>query len=188
MAFQYPVFLDLSGVPVLVVGGGVIAFRKAGGLVDAGAVVTVVAPSVVPELEAIAARVHRRQYAADDLHGQRLVITATDDPAVNARVSGDARSAGIWANSADDPQNCSFILPAIARRGLITVAVSTGGASPALASHLRTVLARDVLTERVEAAAVELARQRAEIHAAGGSTELVEWGDRVRAALGESSS
>ncbi|MDP2290298.1 MAG: NAD(P)-dependent oxidoreductase [Actinomycetota bacterium] len=184
MAFQYPVFLDLAGVPVLVVGGGVIAFRKAAGLAGAGAVVTVVAPAVVPELAELAARVERREYLADDLRGQRLVITATDDPAVNAQVANDAGAVGIWANSADDPQNCSFILPAVARRGLVTVAVSTGGASPALASHLRTVIARDVLTERVEAAAIELARQRAEIHAAGGSTELVEWGDRVRDALG----
>ena len=111
------------------------------------------------------------------------MITATDDAAVNARVAADARGAQVWANSADDPQNCSFILPAVARRGLVTVAVSTGGASPALAGHVRSQIAEQVLTAEVEAAAVELARQRAEIHAAGGSTELVEWSGRVRAAL-----
>ena len=131
MPFPYPVFLDLTGVPVLVVGGGAIALRKATGLVDAGAVVTVVAPVVVPELAHLVAQVHVRRYADGEAASYQLVITATDDAAVNARVAADARGAQVWANSADDPQNCSFILPAVARRGLVTVAVSTGGASPA---------------------------------------------------------
>lgn len=183
MPFSYPVFLDLTGVPVLVVGGGAIALRKATGLVDAGAVVTVVAPVVVPELAHLVAQVHVRRYADGEAASYQLVITATDDAAVNARVAADARGAQVWANSADDPQNCSFILPAVARRGLVAVAVSTGGASPALAGHVRSQIAEQVLTAEVEAAAVELARQRAEIHAAGGSTELVEWSGRVRAAL-----
>ena len=185
MAFRYPVFLDLQGVEALVVGGGIIAFRKATGLVEAGAVVTVVAPKIVPELVELVANVHHRGYATGEAAGYQLVITATDDAAVNAQVANDARSAKVWANSADDPQNCSFILPAVARRGLVTVAVSTGGASPALAGTVRSRIAEQVLTPQVEAAAVELARQRSEIHAAGGSTELVEWGERVREALGD---
>lgn len=185
MAFSYPVFLDLQGVPVLVVGGGVIAYRKAGGLAQAGAVVTVVAPEVLPELAELVAHVLLRPYRSADVAGFQLVITATNDPAVNAAVASDARVAQVWANSADDPQNCSFILPAVTRRGLVTVAVSTGGASPALAGTIRTRIAEQILTPQVEAAAVELARQRDEIHAAGGSTELVEWADRVRDALGE---
>jgi len=183
VAFPYPVFLDLSGVPVLLVGGGNIAARKAAGLVDAGALVTVVAPRVLPELAASVTTVHERPYAAGEAARYQLVITATDDPAVNAAVAADARAAQVWVNSADDPVNCSFILPAIARRGAITAAVSTGGASPALAGELRRRIAEQVLTPQAEAAAVELARQRAEIHAAGGSTELVDWTDRVRAAL-----
>lgn len=186
MAFSYPVFLDLQGVEVLVVGGGIIAFRKATGLVEAGAIVTVVAPEIVPELVELAGHVHRRGYVAGEAADYQLVITATNDGAVNAQVANDARSANVWANSADDPQNCSFILPAVARRGLVTVAVSTGGASPALAGTVRTRIAEQILTPQVEAAAVELARQRAEIHAAGGSTELLEWADRVRKALGDS--
>lgn len=185
MSFPYPVFLDLHGVPVLVVGGGVIAFRKASGLVESGAVVTVVAPDVVPELQRLAAHVEHRPYEVGEAAKYQLVITATNDAAVNAQVAADARAAQVWANSADDPQNCSFILPAVARRGLVTVAVSTGGASPALAGTVRSRIAQQILTPQVEAAAVELARQRAEIHAAGGSTELVEWGDRVREALGD---
>ncbi len=185
MTFPYPVFLDLQGVPVLVVGGGVIAFRKATGLADAGAVITVVAPEIVPELVQLVADVQRRPYESGEAAHYQLVITATNDAAVNAQVAADARAARVWANSADDPQNCSFILPAVARRGLVTVAVSTGGASPALAGTVRSRIAEQILTAQVEAAAVELARQRAEIHAAGGSTELVEWADRVREALAD---
>lgn len=183
MAFLYPVFLDLEGVAVLLVGGGQIASRKAEGLVAAGARLTVVAPMVLPELAATAADVRERGYAAEDLAGHQLVITATDAPAVNAQVAADARAAGVWVNSADDPENCSFILPAIARRGPLIAALSTGGASPALAGRLRDQIATTVLTPAAEVAAIELARQRAEIHAAGGSTELVDWTDRVTAAL-----
>jgi siroheme synthase-like protein len=183
MPFPYPVFLDLAGVPVLMVGGGTIALRKVGSLAEAGAAVTVVAPFVVPELEALATTVERRPYEPGEAARYQLVVTATDDPAVNAQVAADATAAQVWVNSADDPQNCSFILPAVARRGLVTVAVSTGGASPALAGHLRTQIADEVLTPAVAGAAEELARQRAEIHAAGGSTEAVQWAERVRAAL-----
>jgi siroheme synthase-like protein len=177
------VFLDLQGVHVLVVGGGPIAYRKAAGLADAGAVVTVVAPEVVAELAALAATVHLRPYLRGEAAEYQLAITATNDSSVNAQVAADAKAAHVWANSADDPENCSFILPAVARRGLVTVAVSTGGASPALAGTVRSQIAEQILTAQVEAAAVELARQRAEIHAAGGSTEAVPWAERVRAAL-----
>ena len=183
MTFAYPVFLDLHDVPVLLVGGGQIASRKAAGLVAAGARLTVIAPLVHPALAEMAAAVVLRPFAEGDCAGFRLVMTATDDPAVNARVHVDATAAGIWVNSADDPANCSFILPAVARRGAVVAAVSTGGASPALASHLRSVIADQVLTEQVARAAADLAQQRAAIHAAGGSTEDIAWDDRVRAAL-----
>ena len=185
MAFDYPVFLDLAGVPVLVVGGGPVALRKLVGLVDAGAMVTIVAPDVVDGVHAIAgvAGVERRPYATGDLAGKRLVVTATDDPAVNAHVAADARAAGVFVNSADDPDNCTFILPAIARRGPLTVAVSTGGTSPALAGRLRDEIAATHLTAEAEAAAIDLGRQRAEIHAAGASTEDIDWNPRIDAAL-----
>lgn len=183
MAFAYPVFLDLAGVPVLVVGGGPVALRKASGLVEAGAVVTIVAPEVVDGLTEIVARVERRPFVSGDVVGYQLVITATDEPSVNALVSADATANRIWVNSADDPANCSFILPAVARRGPITVAVSTGGSSPALAGRLRTDIAATHLTAAAEAAAADLGRQRAEIQASGASTEDIEWAERVDAAL-----
>ncbi|MCU1397257.1 MAG: putative precorrin-2 dehydrogenase [Acidimicrobiales bacterium] len=183
MTFRYPVFLDLSGTRVLVVGGGPVALRKATGLADAGARVTVIAPSTVSAIDTVAVEVDHRPFQEGDVVGFQLVITATDDPAVNALVAADATSHGIWVNSADDPDNCTFILPAVARRGPITVAVSTGGMSPALAGRLRDDIASTVLTPAAEAAAIDLGRQRAEIRATGASTEDVEWAERVDAAL-----
>ncbi len=183
MAFDYPIMLDLAGVPVLVVGGGTVAQRKIECLLKAGADVTVVARSAVESICSMPVRVHLRRYEPADLDHVRLVITATDDPAVNAAVSAEAAARGIWVNSADDPANCTFTLPAIARDGQITVAVSTGGASPALASHLRgeiEVWLRDI---GAADAAVALAAQRSELHAAGVSTESIDWSDRVRTAL-----
>jgi siroheme synthase-like protein len=182
MPFPYPVFLDLTGVPVLVVGGGAIALRKATGLVDAGAVVTVVAPVVVPELAHLVAQVHVRRYADGEAASYQLVITATDDAAVNARVAADARGAQVWANSADDPQNCSFILPAVARASPLSVAVSSDGASPALAGWVRD-RAKAVLSDEVVELAHELAQRRAAIHAAGGSTEEVDWASIIDSTL-----
>ena len=183
MAFGYPVVLDLTDIPVLLVGGGNIASRKAEGLLAAGARLTVVAPMVLPELAAAAAEVRERGYVALDLDGHQLVMTATDDPAVNAQVAVDARARDMWVNSADDPQNCTFILPAVTRRGPVVVAVGTDGSSPALARHLRDRIADEILTPNVEAAAIELARQRAEFHEQGISTETIDWRDRLRAAL-----
>jgi precorrin-2 dehydrogenase/sirohydrochlorin ferrochelatase len=183
MRFGYPIVLDLTGVPVLVVGGGQIAARKASGLLEAGARLTVVAPVVGSDLAAAAAMVHERPYRSADIAGHQLVLTATDDPTVNAQVAIDARQAGVWVNSADDPENCSFILPALARRGSVVVAVGTDGSSPALARHLRDRIAAEVLTPNVEAAAQELARQRAALRATGVSTESIDWTDRVREAL-----
>ena len=183
MAFGYPVMLELRDVPVLMVGGGNVAARKVEGLVAAGARVTVVAPLVLDEVAAMAAEIRRRPYEPADIEGHRLVMTATDVPEVNAVVAADANARGVWVNSADDPRNCTFILPAITRRGPVTVAVGTDGSSPALARHLRDRIAAEVLGPEVERAAAELARQRAEFHAAGISTETVDWSDRLREAL-----
>lgn len=180
MTFQYPVVLDLTDVPVLVVGGGPVALSKARGLADAGAALTVVAPVVHPDFDDIEALYHLREYEASDLDGIQLVVTATSDPEVNAEVSAAARAAGVFVNSADDPANCTFILPAVARRGRLIAAVSTGGGSPALAQHLRDRIARDVLTERAAVAADQLAAERDAIHVAGGSTEGLDWHGRVR--------
>jgi precorrin-2 dehydrogenase / sirohydrochlorin ferrochelatase len=183
VAFDYPIMLDLTDVPVLVVGGGGIALRKIEGLLTAGADVTVVAPAVDDDISDLAVRIVERGYEIGDLEGKRLVITATDDPAVNAAVAGDATARGIWVNSADDPANCTFTLPAVARDGVVTISVGTGGASPALASYLRCELEKWLGEIGAADAAVTLAAQRAELKADGVSTESIDWSDRVQAAL-----
>lgn len=131
----YPVALDLRGRDCLIVGGGAVARRKADGLCAAGAVVTVVAPVVRPMPEGAVVRL--RPFADADLEGVALAVAASDDRELNARVAQLARERGVWVNVADDPQAGDVILPAVARRGDLQVAVSTGGASPVLAQRLR---------------------------------------------------
>lgn len=137
----YAVNLDLAGERVLVVGGGAVASRKVAGLLRAGAVVTVVAPSAVAELvEDPDVRWHRRRYQRGEAASYRLIITATDDAAVNAQVARDGYSANVFVNSADDPANCSFTLPAVVQRGDLQVAISTNGRSPAMSKWVRRQL------------------------------------------------
>lgn len=183
--FAYPVFLDLHDVPVLVVGGGHVGARKAAGLAAAGARVRLVATTVsehVDESEIDDLRL--RSFQPDDLDGMRLVVTATGDERVDARVSAQARARGIWTNAADQPVDCEFILPAIARRGRVSVAVSTDGASPALARELRNVI-DEFLTDEIGDLAETLAAERAAVQASGASTEDIDWTERVRLGIGE---
>jgi siroheme synthase-like protein len=142
----YPLFLDVTGRPCIVVGGGAIADGKVNGLLAAGAVVTVVSPSLTETLAAAAAAdriTHRRRvYQDGDLDGFTLAFVATGDVAVNAAVAAEGRRRGVWVNAADDPAHCDFILPSVLRRGALAVAVSTGGASPALARAVREEIER----------------------------------------------
>jgi siroheme synthase-like protein len=181
--FAYPVILDLHDVAVLVVGGGRIGARKVDGLAEAGARVRLVAREIC-ELVDIASvtDLRRRAFEPADLDGVRLVVTATGDALVDAEVSRLARERGIWTNAADQPVDCDFILPAIARSGRVTIAVSTDGASPALARELRNVFA-ELLTDDLAALAEELADERLRIQRSGGSTEDVDWTERVRSGI-----
>ena len=182
--FDYPVFLNLADVDVLVVGGGRIGLRKVAGLAGAGARVRLVAPEVDATFDRSLVVEHRRRpYRPADLDGVRLVITATGVPGVDDAVSAQATAAGLWVNAADRPEHCSFILPAIARAAPLTVAVSSDGASPALAGAVRD-RARDLLTDDVRDLALELATRRAAIHAAGRSTEDIDWATIIDDALG----
>src|SRR4051794_21920818 len=113
---QFPVNLNLNGRPCVVVGGGRIALRKARQLLDCGADVTVVAPWIHPEFAATGARLVQRPYRSSDLDGARLVITATGDVLVDQEIFDECERRGVWINSADDPQRCSFTLPAVLRR------------------------------------------------------------------------
>jgi precorrin-2 dehydrogenase / sirohydrochlorin ferrochelatase len=142
--FAYPLMLDVSCRPCLVVGGGAVAERKVEGLVEAGARVTVVSPALTERLLRLATeaqlRWRPREYVAGDVAGFVLVMVATDDPAVNGAVAVECRERGILLNCADDPARCNFILPAVLRRGALTVTVSTGGASPTMARLVREEL------------------------------------------------
>jgi siroheme synthase-like protein len=145
----YMACLDLRGRDCLVVGGGRVAVEKARGLLECGARVTVVAPEVDDELRLLAAQVHDRPFTRSDVVGRFLVVAATSDRSVNATVSAAAGERSTPCNVADDPELCSFILPAIVRRDPIVVGVSTGGASPALAQRIRSDVERLLGPEHV---------------------------------------
>jgi siroheme synthase-like protein len=140
----YPVFLDLAGRRCLVVGGGEVGADKAERLLDHGASVRLVSPTLVPRLAALAAAgalEHRgREYREEDLDGCALAIAATGVAGADAAVARDAGSRGVPVSVAGDPALGSFIGASSVRRGDLTIAVSTGGATPGLARHLRADL------------------------------------------------
>ncbi len=144
--------LDLRERDCLVVGGGRVATEKVQGLLDCDAAVTVVAPEIDDELRALPVALIERPFTRSDLVGRFLVIAATSERSVNAAVSAAAADRSTPCNVADDPELCSFILPAIVRRDPILVGVSTGGASPALAQRLRSDIADLLGPEHVELA------------------------------------
>lgn len=180
---QYPVNLDLAGRRCLVVGGGAVADRKVQGLLEAGAVVTVVAPDVCAALAArTGVDIIRRPYRRGEVAGHWVVIAATDDAEVNRAVFVDGEASGVWVNGADDPENCSFTLPSVLRRGDLTVSVSTGGRSPAMARWLRLRLAEELGPE-YEVLLDLLAAERASVKADGRSTEQLDWTGALDAQL-----
>ena len=138
----FPVFLDLKRRPVLIVGGGELALRKLRLLRKAGAEVTVVAPRILPEIEASAAALRRRGFVDGDVNGQTIIFAATGIEVVDDRVAEAARWANLPVNVVDRPAASSFILPAIVERDPIVVAISSGGAAPVLARRLREAIER----------------------------------------------
>jgi siroheme synthase-like protein len=174
----YPVNLVLAGRPCLVVGGGRVALQKVKGLLDAGAEVTVIAPDILPAIAELAVTCTERAYRSPEAGDYRLVIATTGDAAVNQQVHDDADAAGVWVNSADDPDRCTFVLPARVRQGRLLVTVSTGGHSPAVAAWLRERLGGELGPEYDVLIGV-LAEVRSEIQATGRGTESLDW----RAAL-----
>jgi uroporphyrin-III C-methyltransferase/precorrin-2 dehydrogenase/sirohydrochlorin ferrochelatase len=143
---MYPVSLEIRNRHVLVVGGGGVALRKVQGLVEEGARVTVVAPEVVAPLDEMAERgeivIERRPYRGDADHSWNLIFAATDDRETNARVFHDAEETGVWCNVADDPELCSFHLPARVRRGPLQIAIGSAGEAPFVVRRLRQLLER----------------------------------------------
>lgn len=137
----YPVFLRVAGRSCIIIGGGAVAEQKVKSLLRAGALVTVISPTVTPRLAALAAahEIEHRQrgYIRGDLHGCVLAYAATDDEQLQRQLVADAQEAGVLVNVVDRPPLCDFITPAMVARGDLIVAISTGGASPALAKRIR---------------------------------------------------
>lgn len=179
MQRYYPIFLDLVDKPVIVIGGGVVACEKVAGLRKAGARITIVSPDLAEELAKLrdaGELTHiARAWRASDLDADwAVVMVATDDGGVNKEASDDSRARRIWVNAADDPANCDFILPSVVRKGKITLAASTAGASPALARRLREEL-EDYLTDDMPALADLLAEVRVEVRKRGLRVENETW-------------
>jgi precorrin-2 dehydrogenase / sirohydrochlorin ferrochelatase len=141
----YPIYLDLKGRDVLVVGGGAIAEGKALQLVEAGARVTVVSPELTESLRAAADSgkiTHLGgSFAEGDLNGAYLVISATADRKVNEKVAKAAKERGLLCNVVDQPDLCNFITPALVTRGALQISVSTGGGSPTLTQRIKREVA-----------------------------------------------
>lgn len=138
----YPLFADLSDRTCLVVGGGPVGEERARRLAECGARVRLVAPAVTPGLRAMAAEgtvaeLRERPYAPADLDGCTLAVAATAEPSVNEAVLAGARARGVLCSTADAGARGDFIVPGVVRRGDLVIAVSTSGASPTAAAHVR---------------------------------------------------
>ena len=154
----YPVFLNLEGRRCVVIGGGQVAEGKVLKLIDSGAKIVVISPDATQAIRAAAQRgdieFNLRKYQAGDLQGAFLVIAATNDRIVNQAIFEEAEGLGVLLNAVDDPPRCSFIAPSIVERGPVTLAISTGGASPALARKLRETLDRSSVLDWADATIV----------------------------------
>ncbi len=141
---KYPIFLELSGRRVVLIGGGAVAVRKAGVLLEAGARLVVVAEQATGVLTTMCtqqgATLIRSRYAKEYISEAALVVAATDDAKVNRQVYADCQAQGILCNVVDDPEFCDFFVPAVVKRGDLQIAISTEGNCPAYAGHLRKKL------------------------------------------------
>ncbi len=165
---HFPVFLNLEGRRCVVIGGGKVAERKVLSLLEAGASVTVISPELTEVLQDLSSRgviEHLpRGYREGDLKGACIAIAATPDAGLNRRVSEE--NPGVPLNVVDSPELCSFIVPSVVRRGLLSIAVSTSGASPALSRSIREEL-EELYPEDLGGFLDELARTRRALTASG---------------------
>ena len=140
----YPAYLDLRERPCVVVGGGVVAERKAFSLLEAGADVTIISPDLTPKLHELSNSgkiTHlKKKFIEEDISGVFLVIAATDSPVENTRVAHACKKKHALVNVAAPPEDGSFIVPSMVERGDLLIAISTSGASPALSKKIRQEL------------------------------------------------
>ena len=179
MTRYYPAYLDLTGRRCVVIGAGEVAERKVQQLLASAADVTLVSPTATTELERLAdagrLRWIRRAYVTGDLAGATLAIAGTDDEAINRQVHAEAELEKTLLNIVDVTPLCGFIAPSIVERGPVTVAISTGGTSPALARKLRELMGSDChCLEWADAAGV-LGDVRADLRKRGTSVPPEAW-------------
>jgi siroheme synthase-like protein len=178
MPDYYPIFLNLSGKTCLVVGGGRVAADKVSKLRGTGALIRVVSPEITSEIREAVNQGEvewcPREYKPGDLSDVFLGIAATDVRSVNQQVSEEAERLGVLINVVDDPSQCGFISPAIVRRGPVTLAISTGGASPALARKLRETLSTSPALEWADLAGV-LSEVRCQVRRSGAAVDPQRW-------------
>lgn len=195
----YPVFLNISGKKCVVVGGGQVALRKVRTLLEHKAKVEIISPDPCSELGQLAESkeiyILPRKYRAGDLKGAFVAIAAANDRETNLRVAEEARRNAVLVNVADDAKNSDFILPSYLRQGYITIAISTGGRSPALARKIRTRLEKDFgdeyasLALLIDEVRAELKRQEIKVNGDAWQealdldllTDLVKRGDNEKA-------
>jgi precorrin-2 dehydrogenase/sirohydrochlorin ferrochelatase len=178
MPAYYPVFLNLAGKRCVIFGGGTIAEGKISKLKKTGAQITIISPDATPAIQKMANKGvvewTARKYQPGDLEGAFLGIAATDKRQVNQQIFQEAQELGVVLNVVDDPDLCGFIAPSVVERGPVTVAISTGGASPALARKLRETLAAAPALEWADLAGV-LSKARKEIKKRGVSVDPQRW-------------
>ena len=168
----------LNGRSCLVVGGRITALQRVNELIRAGALVSVIAPDIISDLEALPITFHRRPFRNGDTAGFALVISATGDPEVDKAVHQDGAATGALVNAVDNPASCDFYVPAVLHRGSLNVAISTGGASPAIASWVRARL-DDVIHEHFGDVVDLVSEARDRVRAEGLSSEGRPWADLI---------
>lgn len=150
----FPAFLKLAGRRCIVVGAGPVAEEKIAGLLRAGADVRVVAPEATRRIRELARkkkiRWDERSFRASDLSGAFLAVAATSSPSLHAQIYRQAKRRGVLCNVVDDPEHCDFYYGSVVRRGMLQIAISTGGHSPALAQRLRKKMEREFGAEYEE--------------------------------------
>ena len=178
MPAYYPVFLNLEGKRCVIIGGGIIAEGKISKLKETGAQVTIISPDATPAIQKMAKKGvvewTARKYQTGDLEGAFLGIAATDVRQVNQQIFQEAEELGVVLNVVDDAELCAFIAPSIVERGPVTVAISTGGASPALARKLREAIAEAPALEWADLANV-LSKARKQIKKRGVAVDPQRW-------------
>lgn len=178
----YPVYLDLRGKRCVVIGGGEIGERKVEGLLDGSAEVTLISPDITPRLHELAQagliEWHARQYQQGDLEGAFLAIAATDARAVNQAIAAEAEREKVVLNVVDDAPLCTFIAPSIVRRGEVTLAISTGGSSPALARKLKETIQDSDLLRYADLVGV-LSKARILVKQRGIAVDVDRWQEGI---------